>query len=174
MKFTKELIKENVPNICGIYLIRNIINKKCYIGQSIYLQKRLLTHINPKTWNKVKDRMIIYKALLKYGLDNFEFEILYKNDSTDYGNVKPILDELEKKYINEYDSKENGYNQTIGGDAGVTGLKMTKSQCEHQREVRMKIVNNWEHEVRAYDIYNQHMYFAVSFRALGEQLGIKL
>lgn len=174
MKFTKENIKDTVPNICGIYVIKNCVNGKCYVGQSIYLQKRLLTHVNPKTWNKVKDRMIIYKALLKYGLDDFEFEILYANDSTDYANVKPILDELEKKYISEYNSKENGYNQTIGGDAGVTGLKMTKGQCEHQREARMKIVNNWEHEVRAYDVINQHMYFAVSYRAMGEKLGIPL
>lgn len=174
MKFTKELIKENVPNVCGIYVIRNNVNGKCYVGQSIYLQKRLLTHVNPKTWNKTKDRMIIYKALLKYGIDDFEFEILYTNDSTDYANVKPILDALEKKYIAEFNSKENGYNQTIGGDAGVTGLKMTKKQCEHQREARMKVVNNWEHEVRAYDVINQHMFFAVSYRAMSERLGIPL
>lgn len=174
MKFTKEEINTNVPNICGIYLIRNNENGKCYVGQSIYLQKRLLTHVNPKTWNKVKNKMIIYQAFLKYGIDNFEFEILYTNEGTDYGNIKPILDELEKKYISEYNSKENGYNQTLGGDAGVLGLKMTKEQCKHQREARMKVVNNWEHEIRAYDIHNQHMYFAVSMRAMGELLNINL
>ena len=163
MLFTKEEIKNNVPNICGIYCIKNTENGKCYIGQSIYLKKRLLTHVNPKTWNKAKDRMAIYQAILEFGIDVFEVEILYTNDSTDYGNVKPILDDLEKKYIKEYNSKENGYNQTIGGDAGVLGFKMTKKQKEHQREARIAYIQAQQPELRAFDIETLHMFFARTY-----------
>jgi len=174
MLFTKEEIKNNVPNICGIYLIRNKENGKCYIGQSIYLRKRLLTHVNPKTWNKAKDKMIIYQAILEIGVEKFEFEILYTNDSTDYGNVKPILDELEKKYIKEFNSKENGYNQTVGGDAGILGFKMTKKQKEHQREARVTYIRKQQPELRAFDTKTLHMFFAITLDELADKIGIKL
>lgn len=174
MLFTKEEIKNNVPNICGIYCIKNTENGKCYIGQSIYLKKRLLTHVNPKTWNKAKDRMAIYQAILEFGIDVFEVEILYTNDSTDYGNVKPILDDLEKKYIKEYNSKENGYNQTIGGDAGVLGFKMTKKQKEHQRDARIAYIQAQQPELRAFDIETLHMFFARTLDELSDKIGVKL
>lgn len=41
MKLNEYRELENIP---GIYLIRNLINNKCYIGQSIRLKKRLQDH----------------------------------------------------------------------------------------------------------------------------------
>lgn len=94
---------------CGIYKITNIINKKIYIGQSINIQKR---------WNKEKSsayninddsyNTLLSKAFRKYGIDNFIFEIIEECP-------KELLDEKEKYYITYFDSYNNGYNATTGG-----------------------------------------------------------
>lgn len=93
----------------GIYKITNIINNKVYIGQSIDIERRIKEHIrglnggyahNPhfqNSWNK-------------YGEDNFKFEVLEVVDDTNK------LDDLEIYYIDKYNSKNNGYNCTIGGN----------------------------------------------------------
>ena len=60
----------------GIYKITNIINNKCYIGKSSNIEARLNYHqkrYNDKgsEWDK-----LLYKAIRKYGLENFTFEII--------------------------------------------------------------------------------------------------
>lgn len=65
---------------CGIYQIRNLINNKVYIGQSIDLRKRKSVH-----WNLLKNNkdtnIHLQRAYNKYGKENFVFEIvLYCED----------------------------------------------------------------------------------------------
>lgn len=84
----------------GIYKFTNKINGKSYIGQStdIFQRKRehehraLTNYPSNKEYNK-----IFYKAIRKYGLDNFSFEILEICD-------KAQLNEKEKYYITLYNS----------------------------------------------------------------------
>lgn len=52
--------------------------------------------------------------MTKYGIDNFDFEIIEECD-------KSMLSEREKYWIQFYDSMvPNGYNLTNGGDGGNT------------------------------------------------------
>lgn len=86
----------------GIYKITNLINNKCYIGQSIDIQRR---------WNKHKNSNLsypLYNAFRLYGLENFLFEVLEECDRAE-------LNEKELFYIKKYNScnPENGYNQTL-------------------------------------------------------------
>lgn len=135
-KYSKEEIKE-INNIPGIYIIRNKINGKCYIGQSIYLKKRLYKHITLSD-SKYYDSPL-YRALKKYGIGNFEFDILETLDTSNFQEAKKQLDIWEKEYIKKYNSyAPNGYNQTLGGDAGVIGYKFTEEQKKHQSDVRLK------------------------------------
>ena len=61
----------------GIYKITNLINKKCYIGQSRDIQKRWNSHKTRPFNEKDEDyNKILYKAIRKYGLENFSFEVL--------------------------------------------------------------------------------------------------
>lgn len=100
-----------------IYKITNIINKKCYIGQTLYdANKRFKEHINASTNTRKNNHF--YNAIRKYGIENFELEILENNVAEDK------LDELEIYYIKKYDSYNNGYNSTIGGH-GVHGIVFT-------------------------------------------------
>lgn len=99
----------------GIYKITNKQNNKIYIGKSQNIEQRWQYHIyNYKTkteWNKP-----LYKAFRKYGIDNFSFEII--EEINPYNNKE--ADKKEKYWINYYDSFNNGYNATLGGDGGIT------------------------------------------------------
>ena len=56
----------------GIYLITNKVNGKKYVGQSIDIEERWKDHI----WASKKSKLLIYRAMRKYGIDNFDFSIL--------------------------------------------------------------------------------------------------
>lgn len=143
----------NAPNHAGIYCFKNKVNGKCYVGQAIKLRTRLKQHWRTIQNNSI-DNMIIYKAINKYGIDNFELSIVYEiRDSLAY-STKKRLDELEKEYIEKFDSYNNGYNSTLEGDAGVSDYKMTEAQIEKIkqnslkqqeliREEKSKDFNNW-------------------------------
>lgn len=150
----KEFSKENIIYYTsfdpGIYHIHNKLNGKSYIGQAKKLRTRLLAHIN-KFLNGNK-KYPIYKAFAKYGLDNFEFSILSTYDSSD-PDLQQKLDYDETKYIKEYNSYgATGYNQTYGGDAGITGYKMTDEQKKHISENVKKIARDGRYIVYVYNL----------------------
>jgi len=90
----------------GIYCFTNKINNKKYIGQSINIEKRFLEHFNnSKNPNAHGYDSKFYRALRKYGVDSFEFDIL-EEVSLDQ------LNEKETFYIGYYNSYKNGYNST--------------------------------------------------------------
>ena len=128
MLLTKENIKNNViKNTAGIYYIKNKLNNKYYIGQSINMYKRLLFHINK---SKDTNYQHIHRAISKDGIENFEFAIIAYIILDNQNEIKNKLDFLEKFYIKKYKCLgKDGYNATVGGDKGVLGLN-------HTREVR--------------------------------------
>lgn len=92
----------------GIYMIRNLINDKKYIGQSVDIERRFKEHKNRMFYTEYET--CFYRALKKYGIENFSFEILEICK-------KEEMDEKEKEYIQKFKTyvKENGYNFTTGG-----------------------------------------------------------
>lgn len=89
-----------------IYVIKNNINNKVYIGQTVNPRIRFNAHKNAARKNSP---LLIHQAMIKYGIDNFYFEIL-ESQIEDY-------DEKEKYYIKLYNSlMPNGYNMTKGGE----------------------------------------------------------
>lgn len=93
--------------ICGIYKITNLVNGKSYIGQSIDIEKRWQQHKSKSSWRVQKEKAL-YRAFTKYGLDNFEFEIIEECK-------RKFLDKREIYWIKKYDTYNNGYNMTKGG-----------------------------------------------------------
>jgi len=88
----------------AIYKIENLINHKIYIGQSIDPSKRFQQHLVKNE----KYQSLIHKALVKYGKQNFSFEILGWYE--DYN-------EKEKEFIQLYNSLvPYGYNIAQGGE----------------------------------------------------------
>lgn len=146
----------------GIYCFRNVINQKCYIGQAVNLRNRFKQHIF--NFKNMRYDNPLYKAFSKYGLEQFEYLVLEYVEMQD--NIKTILDELEKKYISEYNSYKQGYNQTIGGDYGILGFKMNEEQKQKLSENSKKIATDGRYSIYVYDIEeNQTLQFVNSTEA---------
>ena len=64
-----------------IYKITNLINNKCYIGQTIKTaEQRWKEHQSHAFGSHPNDQnKTLYKAIRKYGLENFTFEVLQDN-----------------------------------------------------------------------------------------------
>ena len=114
-----------------IYKATNKINGKCYIGKTIYT-----VDFRKKGHEKMslKPNHLFHYALRKYGIDNFEWEVIA------YANVQDQLNFLEEYYISVYhsyvkDPNCNGYNMTPGGDGGCTCAGKPKSE-EHKAKLR--------------------------------------
>lgn len=96
----------------GIYKITNKINGKSYIGQSIDIERRWKEHRRSIGLNKNS----LYLDFEKYGIDNFTFEILEEC-------ATEMLNEREHYWIEYYDTYNNGYNLTQGGDYNRIKIK---------------------------------------------------
>lgn len=92
----------------GIYKITNQLNGKCYIGQSVNIENRWKQHVYEGTHNRKNNKF--YNAIKKYGIENFLFEIIEECSLS-----SNELDQRERYWINYYDSFNNGYNSTLGG-----------------------------------------------------------
>lgn len=89
-----------------IYIIKNKINNKVYIGQTMQpIKIRFTNHIMSSRTEDTK----FYRAIRKYGETNFYIELLE--------DVEPsLLNEREIYWIEYYNSYKSGYNSTLGGD----------------------------------------------------------
>lgn len=105
-----------------IYRITNKVNGKSYIGQTRYtIEFRWRQHQHKK------DNTYFHNAIKKYGPDNFIVEALEECDVQN-------LNTREIYYIAKYDTFNNGYNLTIGGD-GNKRLVLTDSQYDEIKEL---------------------------------------
>lgn len=108
-----------------VYLFRNRLNNKIYVGQTYDIYGRLTKHISSSK-KKGGRKMYFHKALDKYGIDNFDFSVL-----EEYPSEKEALTG-EVYWIARLQSNKQGigYNMTEGGE-GTSGYKQTAS---HRRK----------------------------------------
>ena len=99
-----------------IYKITNTINGKFYIGQTIQnVKERFYQHCATKC-SKAVSNMAIHRAIKKYGKSNFTVEVIEEIDSAN-------LNDRERYWIKYYNSYNNGYNSTKGGQDGCKLFK---------------------------------------------------
>ena len=99
-----------------IYKITNNVNGKVYIGQTIQtVKERFYQHCATKCSDSVLN-MAIHRAIKKYGKSNFIIEVIEEVD-------KDSLNDREKFWIEYYNSYNNGYNSTRGGQDSSTHCK---------------------------------------------------
>lgn len=111
-----------------IYKITNLINQKAYIGKTEYRNpnKRWQEHCCESKKERSQHRAI-YRALKKYGIENFQFEILEETQEPN---------EREVYYIQFYNTFHNGYNETLGGE-GRPYLDLDEQQvCKYYLECK--------------------------------------
>lgn len=112
MKIVKMQDSSLKDRYSGVYKI-TFPNKKCYIGISNNMYRRMIEH----NTDMRKDLPIVH-AIQKYGKIT-EFEILEIIDSSN----RELMREREKYWISHFDSsnKEKGYNISEGGDGADSG-----------------------------------------------------
>ena len=93
--------------VTGVYKITNQETGECYIGQAVDVAKRWKDHAKCGLGIDTPASNKLYKAIQEYGIWNFSWELLEKC-------TKEQLDEKELFYIDLYDSKNYGYNSSIG------------------------------------------------------------
>lgn len=108
-----------------IYVIKNIVNKKIYVGQTTRnVDIRWREHRNLK-------KRLLSQDIENYGKDKFQFILVkeYPND---------LLELKETKYIKKYNSLEpNGYNKIIGSHDNLSvfnSSKGGKSEIGHDKQ----------------------------------------
>lgn len=110
--------------VCGIYGLYCKPTGKWYIGQSLNIKDRWKNaYKNLSCRGQIK----IYRALKKYGYDQFD-KIVLEETASD----KSILNDRETYWCAKYDSVNNGYNIRAPGTSGRHSLesrmKMSKSK----------------------------------------------
>lgn len=110
--------------ISGVYLIRNKLNDKCYVGVSVNIYSRWRQH---KYWAKNEGVVSkITNSIKKNGIENFDFSIIHICEKEEF-------EAQERFWIKQHDSVTNGYNLTHGGNirkviSDETKAKMSKSR----------------------------------------------
>ena len=112
----------------------NKINNKKYVGQTVYGD-------NPKRrWsngNGYRTQSYFWKAIQKYGWENFEHEIVASN------LTKKEADNFEILLIEKFDTANPlfGYNVALGG-GGTLGRHPTEEQINKQKIAMAKYYND--------------------------------
>ena len=92
----------------GIYKITNLDNGKAYIGKSTNIKKRLADHFKSSIGISSIADQAVHHEILRTGFWNWTLEPIIYCD-------KDKLNEMEKYYINFFDTVNNGYNKNSGG-----------------------------------------------------------
>lgn len=97
-----------------IYSATNTINGRIYIGKTIRsMTTRRTWHCNTALRG---EGFRFHNALRRYGIEAFEWNILFTSDNYEELNA------TEKRFISEMQTRSpNGYNLTDGGD-GLSGM----------------------------------------------------
>lgn len=127
-------------HVCGVYVIRNLINHKVYIGSSKDIRKRLLEHKRLLKLKKHVNRHL-QSAYNLYGESCFEFKIITNC---------PLHDRIarEQYYMDLFKSYEDTYGYNIESVAGLAGgerseqtkLKISKANSGRKHEVYSELM----------------------------------
>lgn len=117
----------------GIYCIENIITNKKYIGQSKDIKERWKSHRWALNHGKHINKHL-QASWNKYGQEAFIFSVLEECDENK-------LQEREEYYISYYDSYNNGYNLTTGGEGTPGRVLSDEEKLKISRFHKGKIIS---------------------------------
>lgn len=121
---------------CNIYVIKNSVNKKVYVGQT---WQTLGARFSKHKYSEGKSCRKLHNALKKYGVEKFGIHLLLIT------HTQEIADYWEDYFIDHFDSIENGYNIRRGGSKGKatqeTRARMSIAQSgkSPSKETRQKM-----------------------------------
>lgn len=108
----------------GIYRIVDNVDNRIYIGKSKDIKTRIRKH-KYRLNRGIHHNRYLQRAWDKHGAEEFKFEILEECTIEE-------LEALERYYIYVYNSFEDGFNMSIGGE-GCLGYKHTDEERENMK-----------------------------------------
>lgn len=132
----------NIFKLSGVYMIKNLKNKKIYIGSTkMSFKRRYLEHLRTLKINK-HHNTYLNRAVKKYGIENFEFSVIEViNDSSIL-----YIREREKFFINNLNSVKQGYN-----------FSNITTSPPYNKESRNKISNTLKEKYKTDSIYRERL-----------------
>lgn len=127
-----------------IYKIVNDTNNKIYIGQTVKkIQYRLQEHFRKakKDYSNHKKLTHLSQAIITHGKEHFHIELIEECDLLS-------VDERERYWIAYYDSYNNGYNMTIGGQ----DLPLNKGKPVLQYNLEGQYIQTFDNALQAANI----------------------
>lgn len=135
--------KENC-NFPGIYVIKNLINNKIYVGKSKNCYKRLKQHLSQIKINSLDENYHLINDFKKYGEDNFDYYIVEKIEESDPLVIENLLYEKELYWMKELNSLNREFGYNLRWDS--------QGKCYVSEETSQKITNRlkkeWESGIR--------------------------
>jgi group I intron endonuclease len=155
-----------------IYKHTALKSKKAYIGlTSGGMESRWVRH---KSEARNGSDRHFHRAIRLYGEENWQHEVLEDGiDTLEEANA------LERHYIKKYDTFENGYNLTEGGDAFLSDESLASTHTQRMRDYYgVEKTKFWDHSKKESlygypgDIEKEYGYTAGSLSAIARGDGV--
>lgn len=144
----------------GIYVIRNLVNQKVYVGKSVNIYFRMKQHITLLNIKSKDENPYLISAWHKYGKDNFDYYVIEYIDVTKFNTENELfkfVQQRETYWILELNAldKEKGYNLRLDSSGGMipsdeTRKKLSEanikrfSDPKEREKIGKKIKEFWE------------------------------
>ena len=134
--------------ICGVYKITNTITGDFYIGSSNDVKRRWRDHKKPSVWKNCQNNQL-YQDMRKYGVDNFDFQILAEVEADS-------LKEAEQQFI---ETLKPTYNDRNANGCDFERYKENKkeySKSDKGKESHRKAVNKYNQSEKGKECHKQY------------------
>lgn len=134
LNLNKEKI-QTILSTSGVYVIKNKLNNKIYVGSSFCVRRRLKDHLNKLLQNKHNNKHL-QSAFNKYGQTSFQFAILEYCEP-----IKDTILAIEQKYLDlnpEYNNAKCAKNNAGWHHTKESIEKIVKNRVGKPRPVNVK------------------------------------
>lgn len=119
-------------NTSGVYMIKNTINNKVYIGQSHNIYMRIKDHITRLNTKNKNTNPLLIKDWHVYGRNSFIYEIIEEISD------RKMMIERERYWIEYYQSFNLSYNLRTDGINGMTCHQSTIEKMRNSSKRRFE------------------------------------